>query len=93
MADFERFIFVDWSASSTPKVGKSSIWIGSCLTGSEINSFNTDLTGYAGGQKIIDNWDCSLKSLLKRKKAIQNFFENSFVANPPTFGSSSFRFS
>jgi hypothetical protein len=25
---FDRFVVVDWSASSTPKLGRDSIWIG-----------------------------------------------------------------
>ena len=40
MAMFDRFVFVDWSASSTPKVGENSIWIGSCFRG-DTKTLNT----------------------------------------------------
>jgi hypothetical protein len=30
VAMFDRFIFVDWSANSSPKTGKDSIWMRRC---------------------------------------------------------------
>ena len=82
MADFERFIFVDWSASAKPRKNKNSIWIGCCQFDGEEHSFNADLTGYAGGKKIVDNWISTLSNFEKKEK----FLKNSFVANPPTRG-------
>lgn len=40
MALFDRFIFVDWSANSTPKTGKDSIWIAEVSGGSGITLSN-----------------------------------------------------
>ncbi len=77
---FERFIFVDWSASAKPTKNKNSIWIGCCQSDGEERSFNADLTGYVGGKKIVDNWNNILRNFQKKEK----FLKNSFVANPPT---------
>jgi precorrin-8X/cobalt-precorrin-8 methylmutase len=40
MAMFDQFIFVDWSANSTPKTGKDSIWIADTTDNSDINITN-----------------------------------------------------
>lgn len=40
MALFDRFIFVDWSANSTPKTGKDSIWIAEASDGATIRLIN-----------------------------------------------------
>ena len=40
MATFDRFIFVDWSANSTPNTGKDSIWIAEVSGGSGITLSN-----------------------------------------------------
>lgn len=40
MTMFDRFIFVDWSANSTPKTGKDSIWIAEVSGGSGITLSN-----------------------------------------------------
>lgn len=40
MAIFDKFIFVDWSANSTPKTGKDSIWIAEASGGSRVTLSN-----------------------------------------------------
>jgi len=40
MAMFDKFIFVDWSANSTPNTGKDSIWIAEASGGSSISVSN-----------------------------------------------------
>jgi precorrin-8X/cobalt-precorrin-8 methylmutase len=40
MAMFDQFVFVDWSANSSPKTGKDSIWIADAIRGAEINVSN-----------------------------------------------------
>jgi precorrin-8X/cobalt-precorrin-8 methylmutase len=37
---FDQFIFVDWSANSTPKTGKDSIWIANAVGNSDITVRN-----------------------------------------------------
>ena len=37
MSTFDRFVFVDWSANSTPKTGKDSIWVAEASTGTDIS--------------------------------------------------------
>ena len=81
MVKFDRFIFVDWSASATPTKGENSIWVGSCQANGDLNSFDAVLTNYERGSKIIDNWNDVLNKVLKD---IETFSEYSFVANPPT---------
>ena len=40
MSTFDRFVFVDWSANSTPKTGKDSIWVAEASTGTDISLRN-----------------------------------------------------
>ena len=40
MSAFDSFVFVDWSANSTPKTGKDSIWIAQTSGGADISLSN-----------------------------------------------------
>ena len=47
MSTFDRFVFVDWSANSTPKTGKDSIWVAEASTGTDISLRNPSTRGAA----------------------------------------------
>ena len=40
MSAFDGFVFVDWSANSSPKTGKDSIWVAEASTGTDIELHN-----------------------------------------------------
>ena len=79
--EFERFIFVDWSASKDSGKGKNSIWIGSCTRENVSNSvFHHALACYEKGENKKNRWN----EMLKANNNGSNFLENPWVANFPT---------
>ncbi len=65
MADFERFIFADWSANAKPKTGKDSIWVASCTRENIQNisngKFCDNLSPYKKENNNISNREKFLK--------------------------------
>ena len=84
MVKFDRFIFVDWSASAKPKKGKDSIWIASCTTKNikkiPNDTFCDALACYEKGKNKKTHWN----DLLNKDNNKENFLKFSSVANPPT---------
>lgn len=69
VAVFDKFIFVDWSANSTPKTGKDSIWVAEASSGASIN-----LTNRPTRDKATQSVLCSLRqSVAQRHRVLVGF--------------------